>query len=76
MGGARWRAAGSARAPVASGVSVGVMLETTLTTWLMVFDAEWWLIRLQPVAAFFLFLAVLGISQPYIIGAWRRRKKG
>ncbi len=70
-----FRRFGFAVAPVAIGLILGEMVETNLQNSLKILDGQWWLIPAQPLAAVFLILAVLGISQPYIISAWRRRKE-
>lgn len=69
-----FRRFGFAIAPVAIGLILGEMVETNLQNSLKMFDGQWWQIPLQPLAAFFLILAVLGISQPYIFSALKRRK--
>lgn len=70
-----FRRFGFAVAPVAIGLILGEMVETNLQNSLKMFDGEWWRIPMQPLAAVFLVLAVLGISQPYILDALRRRRK-
>ena len=65
---------GFALAPVAIGLILGEMVETNLQNSLKMFDGDWTQIFLQPLAAVFLALAVLGISQPYIVSYFRRRK--
>lgn len=71
-----FRRFGFALAPVAIGLILGEMVETNLQNSLKMFEGAWWQIPLQPLAAVFLILAVLGVSQPYIIGYLRRRKNG
>jgi len=58
---------GFAVAPIAVGLILGEMVETNLQNSLKMFDGEWWLILTQPLAAFFLVLAVLGLCGPLII---------
>ena len=69
-----FRRFGFALAPVAIGLILGEMVETNLQNSLKMFDGQWWMIPMQPLAALFLVLAVLGISQPYILGYLSRRK--
>ena len=69
-----FRRFGFAVAPVAIGLILGEMVETNLQNSLKMFDGAWWEIGMQPLAALFLVLAVLGIMQPYIVGWFRRRK--
>lgn len=69
-----FRRFGFAVAPVAIGLILGEMVETNLQNSLKMFDGAWWEIGMQPLAALFLVLAVLGITQPYIVGWFRRRK--
>jgi putative tricarboxylic transport membrane protein len=71
-----FRRFGFALAPVAIGLILGEMVETNLQNSLKMFDGDWTQIMLQPLAAVFLILAVLGISQPYIFGYFKRRKAG
>jgi len=71
-----FRRFGFAVAPIAIGLILGEMVETNLQNSLKMFDGEWWRIPMQPLAAVFLTLAVLGISQPYIVGWLQRRKRG
>jgi putative tricarboxylic transport membrane protein len=68
-----FRRFGFAIAPVAIGLILGEMVETNLQNSLKMFEGEWWQIPMQPLAAVFLILAVLGISQPYIVAYVRRR---
>ena len=65
---------GFAVAPVAIGLILGEMVETNLQNSLKMFDGEWWQIPMQPLAALFLVLAVLGLSQPYLIKWYQTRK--
>ena len=65
---------GFAVAPVAIGLILGEMVETNLQNSMKMFEGNWWEIMYQPLAAFFLILAVLGISQPYIFAWFRRRR--
>lgn len=69
-----FRRFGFAVAPVAIGLILGEMVETNLQNSLKMFEGQWWQIPMQPLAAVFLILAVLGISQPYIISALKRRR--
>ncbi|MEK9904230.1 MAG: tripartite tricarboxylate transporter permease [Rhodospirillales bacterium] len=69
-----FRRFGFALAPVAIGLILGEMVETNLQNSLKMFDGQWWMIPMQPLAALFLVLAILGISQPYILGYLSRRK--
>ena len=69
-----FRRFGFALAPIAIGLILGEMVETNLQNSLKMFDGQWWQIPLQPLAAVFLILAILGISQPYII-SWIRRSR-
>jgi len=57
---------GFAVAPIAVGLILGEMVETNLQNSLKMFDGEWWLIFTQPLAAFFLVLAFLGLCGPMI----------
>lgn len=70
-----FRRFGFAVAPVAIGLILGEMVETNLQNSLKMFDGEWWQIPMQPLAAVFLALAVLGISQPYIVSALKKRRE-
>ena len=65
---------GFAVAPVAIGLILGEMVETNLQNSLKMFDGQWWQIPMQPLAALFLVLAALGLSQPYLIKWYRTRK--
>jgi putative tricarboxylic transport membrane protein len=69
-----FRRFGFAVAPVAIGLILGEMVETNLQNSLKIFDGDWTQILVQPLAAFFLILAVLGISQPYLVSYFRKRK--
>jgi len=69
-----FRRFGFAVAPVAIGLILGEMVETNLQNSLKIFDGDWTQILVQPLAAFFLILAVLGISQPYIVSYFKKRK--
>ena len=51
-------------------------METNLQNSLKMFDGDWTMIFVQPLAAVFLALAILGISQPYIFAYFKRRKAG
>ncbi len=64
---------GFAVAPIAVGLILGEMVETNLQNSLKMFDGEWWLILTQPLAAFFLVLAVLGLCGPYLFRLIFRR---
>jgi putative tricarboxylic transport membrane protein len=66
---------GFAVAPIAVGLILGEMVETNLQNSLKMFDGEWWLILTQPLAAFFLVLAVLGLCGPYLFRLIVRRGK-
>jgi putative tricarboxylic transport membrane protein len=50
------------------------MVETNLQNSLKMFDGEWWMILTQPLAAFFLVLAFLGLCGPYIYGVITKQK--
>ena len=69
-----FRRFGFAVAPVAIGLILGEMVETNLQNSLKIFDGDWTQILVQPLAAFFLILAVLGISQTYLVSYFRKRK--
>jgi putative tricarboxylic transport membrane protein len=71
-----FRRFGFAIAPIAIGLILGEMVETNLQNSLKIFDGQWWQIPPQPLVAVFLVLAVLGISQPYIVAYFRRKKRG
>ncbi len=71
-----FRRFGFSVAPVAIGLILGKMVETNLQNSLKIFDGKWWLIFTQPLAAFFLALAVIGLFWPVIGGrlaAWRSK---
>ena len=71
-----FRRFGFSVAPVAIGLILGKMLETNLQNSLKIFDGAWWQIFTQPLAAFFLLLAAVGLMWPIIGGrlaAWRSR---
>ncbi len=57
---------GFAVAPIAVGLILGEMVEINLQNSLKMFDGEWWMILSQPLAAFFLVLAFLGLCGPFI----------
>ena len=57
---------GFAVAPIAVGLILGEMVETNLQNSLKMYDGEWWQILMQPLAAFFLVLAFLGLCGPMI----------
>jgi putative tricarboxylic transport membrane protein len=59
---------GFAVAPVAIGLILGEMVETNLQNSLKMFDGQWWMIATQPLAAFFLILAFLGLCGPALSG--------
>jgi putative tricarboxylic transport membrane protein len=52
---------GFAVAPIAVVLILGEMVESNLQNSLKMFDGQWWLIFTQPLAAFFLVLAFLGL---------------
>jgi len=52
---------GFAVAPIAVGLILGKMVEVNLQNSLKIFNGEWWQIFTQPLAAFFLVLAFLGL---------------
>lgn len=64
---------GFAVAPIAVGLILGEMVEINLQNSLKMFDGEWWMILAQPLAAFFLILAFLGLCGPYIFGKILKR---
>ena len=49
---------GFAVAPIAVGLILGEMVETNLQNSLKMFEGDWWLIFMQPLAALFIFLAL------------------
>ncbi len=57
---------GFAVAPIAVGLILGEMVETNLQNSLKMFEGEWWQIAMQPLAALFLVLAVLGLCGPML----------
>ena len=57
---------GFAVAPIAVGLILGEMVEINLQNSLKMFEGAWWMILAQPLAAFFLILAFLGLCGPYI----------
>lgn len=57
---------GFAVAPIAVGLILGEMVEINLQNSLKMFEGDWWMILLQPLAAFFLVLAFLGLCGPMI----------
>ena len=57
---------GFAVAPIAVGLILGEMVEINLQNSLKMFEGEWWMILAQPLAAFFLVLAFLGLCGPMI----------
>ena len=65
---------GFAVAPIAVGLILGEMVETNLQNSLKMFDGQWWMILTQPLAAFFLVLAFLGLCGPYIYGVITKQK--
>lgn len=64
---------GFAVAPIAVGLILGEMVETNLQNSLKMFDGDWWLIFVQPLAALFLFFAFLGLFGSAIF-AWLRAR--
>ena len=69
-----FRRFGFSVAPVAIGLILGKMVETNLQNSLKIFDGQWWLIFTQPLAAFFLLLAVIGMLWPVIGGRLAARR--
>ena len=65
---------GFAVAPVAIGLILGKMVETNLQNSLKIFDGQWWMILAQPMALFFIVLAILGLARP-LISDWLARRK-
>lgn len=61
-------------APVAIGLILGKMVETNLQNSLKIFDGQWWMIFTQPLALFFIILAVLGLMRPAISAHLAKRK--
>ena len=66
---------GFAVAPIAVGLILGEMVEVNLQNSLKMFDGEWWMILMQPLAALFLVLAFLGLCGPYLFGKLMGRGK-
>ena len=65
---------GFAVAPIAVGLILGEMVETNLQHSLKMYDGQWWMILAQPLAAFFLILAFLGLCGPYLYGLITKHK--
>ena len=65
---------GFAVAPIAVGLILGEMVETNLQHSLKMYDGQWWMIFAQPLAAFFLILAFLGLCGPYLYSLITRHK--
>lgn len=65
---------GFAVAPIAVGLILGKMVEVNLQNSLKIFDGAWWMIFQQPLALFFLCLAVLGLMGPTIFAKVTGRK--
>jgi putative tricarboxylic transport membrane protein len=65
---------GFAVAPIAVGLILGEMVETNLQHSLKMYDGQWWMILAQPLAAFFLILAFLGLCGPYLYGLITKQK--
>ena len=65
---------GFAVAPIAVGLILGEMVEINLQNSLKMFEGEWWMILAQPLAAFFLVLAFLGLCGPMIFSRLVRGK--
>ena len=65
---------GFAVAPIAVGLILGEMVETNLQHSLKMYDGQWWMILAQPLAAFFLILAFLGLCGPYLYNLITRHK--
>ncbi len=61
-------------APIAIGLILGEMVETNLQNSLKMFDGQWWRIFLQPLAALFILLAVLGLFSSAILDRFARRR--
>lgn len=61
-------------APIAIGLILGEMVETNLQNSLKMFDGQWWQIFLQPLAALFIVLAVLGLFSSAILDRFARRR--
>lgn len=67
---------GFAVAPIAVGLILGEMVEVNLQNSLKMFEGDWWMIMLQPLAAFFLLLAFLGLCGPYLFSKLMNRGGG
>lgn len=65
---------GFAVAPIAVGLILGEMVETSLQNSLKMFDGQWWLIMTQPLAALFLLFAFFGLCGPWIFAKVMGRK--
>jgi putative tricarboxylic transport membrane protein len=65
---------GFAVAPIAVGLILGEMVETNLQHSLKMYDGQWWMILAQPLAAFFLVLAFLGLCGPYLYNLITKHK--
>ena len=65
---------GFAVAPIAVGLILGEMVETNLQHSLKMYDGQWWMILAQPLAAFFLILAFLGLCGPYLYSLITKHK--
>lgn len=61
-------------APIAIGLILGEMVETNLQNSLKIFDGQWWQIFLQPLAALFIVLAILGLFSSAILDRFARRR--
>ena len=64
---------GFAVAPIAVGLILGEMVEINLQNSLKMFEGDWWMILAQPLAAFFLVLAFLGLCGPVIFSKLMKR---
>jgi putative tricarboxylic transport membrane protein len=64
---------GFAVAPIAVGLILGEMVEINLQNSLKMFEGDWWMILAQPLAAFFLVLAFLGLCGPMIFSKLMKR---
>lgn len=62
--------------PLAMGLILGELVETTLQQSLIIFDNELWPFLTRPLVVVFLVLTVLGFSGPLIFHALERRWKG
>jgi putative tricarboxylic transport membrane protein len=65
---------GFAVAPIAVGLILGEMVETNLQNSLKMFDGQWWLIPMQPLAALFLLFAFLGLCGPWLFQRFVSRR--